>query len=693
MVKNDILPVYHLITGSAGTGKSVLIRSVHQTLLKEFSKQKHLANPDSITVLLAAPTGLAAFNINGTTIHGALGITTNENKSAEMKPLSDEIKNKYSVRLENLKFMIIDEVSMVGNKMLYKIDQRLKEIKGNYNQNFGGVSILFFGDFNQLRPVKESYVFQPLNTNDLSVLAGNTLWSQFKIYRLTEIMRQKDDLRFAKALNNLSQFKLTSDDRDLFENRIFSENNPDDNRTLDKIPENCIHLFTTNKEVDNHNNTVIQRSKEKGIKSQCMDNFSADLSFGKRENLLKRLPSLDSTETQGLPSNIVLETGIRYMITVNIDVSDGLVNGTSGVLKKIDCSTNETPLLLWFDFERQDIGIKARSSYNISNQYLTPIERVSKSFYLKFDRQLFNIYRSQFPIRPSEAITIHKSQGQTYDQVAIHLTSRMTIGFYYTGLSRAKKSCGLYLIGEFNPPKSQSPGNEIVINEINRMENEASVLFATQFIKPSEKISLYFQNYPYLHHHIQDLICDHNVRNLDILIFVETRCNDQTIDGFRLIHQIKYNTSKHQSRPFGIAVYRKPHLDTNFVAEHIYFNRDKTGHMEILIFDINNIRIFAIYVSPKYSHTSTKTFEMLNKLIDGSFNTIIVGDFNIDINSESGSQFKQKFEDIGFHFDLDLNTKSTDSSQIDLLFTNFDIYNTIYYESIDTLHRPIIFFI
>ena len=536
-----------------------------------------------------------------------------------------------------------------------------------------GFRFSFFGDFNQLRPVKESYVFQPLNTNDLSALAGNTLWSQFKIYRLTEIMRQKDDLLFAQALNNLTQFKLTSDDRELFENRIFSENNTDDNRTLDKIPENCIHLFTTNKEVDDHNNRVIQRSKEKGIKSQCMDNFSADLSFGKRENLLKRLPLLDSTETQGLPTTIILKTGIRYMITVNIDVSDGLVNGTSGVLRKIDCSTNNTPLLLWFDFERQDIGIKARNSYKNSNQCLTPIERVSKSFYLKFDRQLYNIYRSQFPIRPSEAITIHKSQGQTYDQVVIHLTSRMTIGFYYTGLSRSKTSNGLFLVGDFKPPVSPSFGNEIVINEMNRMINESPVSFVTQFVRPLNKISFFYQNFPYLNLHIEDIFCDFNVRNTDILIFVETRCADKIIMGYKHIQQIKYNMTKHQRRPFGIAVYGKQHLETNFVAEHVYFNRDKTGHIEILIFDINNIRIYATYISPKYSHSSVKTFEMINKLIDRSISTIIVGDFNVDINSESGSQFRQKFEDIGFHFDLDLNTRSTDNSQIDLLFANFDI--------------------
>ena len=652
-----------------------------------------MSDANLITVLLAAPTGLAAFNIGGSTIHSALGITTNENRSAQMKPLSDELRNKYAIRLESLKFVIIDEVSMVGNKMLAKIDQRLKEITGNTNTHFGGVSILFFGDFNQLRPVKESYIFQVIHTDNLSILAGNTLWSIFKIYRLTEIMRQKDDLLFAQALNNLSEFKLTAEDRDLFEDRIFSDNSTKLDRRLVEIPEHCVHLFMTNKEVDSHNESVINRSNGEVIESKCIDNYPPNLNLKQRENITKQISFLETAETQGLPSSVKLKTGIRYMITVNIDVSDGLVNGVSGVLKKIDLTTNSVPELLWFDFERVDIGQVARKRFKSFDPTLTPIERQSKTFFYKFDRNLISVTRNQFPIRPSEAITIHKSQGQTYNQVVVHLTNRMSITFYYTALSRAKKSSGLYLIGDFDPPVTPAPGNLIVMGEMVRMANESSVNFKTQFLRPSNKKMVFFQNYPYLHNHIQDLICDHNVQNMDILIFVETRCNDQTIDGFRLIHQMKYNASKHQSRPFGIAVYKKPHLITNFVSEHVYFNRDKTGHIEILIFDVNNIRIFVTYISPKYSHSSTKIFEMLNKLIDKTFRTIIVGDFNVDINSESGLQFKQKFEDIGFHFDLDLNTKSTDNSQIDHLFANFDIENALYYESINTLHRPIIFFI
>ena len=357
-----------------------------------------MANQDLITVLLAAPTGLAAFNIGGSTIHTALGITTNENRSAQMKPLSDELKSKYAIRLECLKFVIIDEVSMVGNKMLAKIDQRLKEITGNTNLYFGGVSVLFFGDFNQLRPVKESYIFQVIKSDDLSILAGNTLWSNFKLYRLTEIMRQKDDLLFAQALNNLSQFQLTAEDRYLFENRIFSDNNTRLERSLVQIPENCVHLFTTNKEVDAHNQEVIRRSKAEVIKSICNDEYSIRLNLDQRGRVETQISLLETNETQGLPSVVELKTGIRYMITVNIDVNDGLVNGVSGILKKIDLSSNRTPVLLWFDFERADIGQIARQRSNQSDPTLTPIERQSKHFFIKLDRQLISVRRIQFPV-------------------------------------------------------------------------------------------------------------------------------------------------------------------------------------------------------------------------------------------------------------------------------------------------------
>ena len=565
-----------------------------------------------------------------------------------MKPLSDELKSKYAIRLECLKFVIIDEVSMVGNKMLAKIDQRLKEITGNTNLYFGGVSVLFFGDFNQLRPVKESYIFQVIKSDDLSILAGNTLWSNFKLYRLTEIMRQKDDLLFAQALNNLSQFQLTAEDRYLFEDRIFSDNNTRLERSLVQIPENCVHLFTTNKEVDAHNQEVIRRSKEEVVRSLCNDEYSIRLNLDQRGRVETQISLLETNETQGLPSVVELKTGIRYMITVNIDVNDGLVNGVSGILKKIDLSSNRTPVLLWFDFERADIGQIARQRFERLDPTLTPIERQSKHFFIKFDRQLISVRRKQFPVRPSEAITIHKSQGQTYDQVVIHLTNRMSISFYYTALSRAKSSNGLYLIGKFDPPVSPAPGNLIVIEEMNRMAKESAVNFLTQFTRPLNRKMVFYQNYPYLKHHVQDLICDSRFREADILIMLETRTNDQIIDGFSLLHQIYYNSRVPQSRPFGIAIYGKPHIQSQYISEFIEINAKNTGHIEILVFETLNTRMIVTYISPLFTNSIEEIFTTLQQYIDTRLPTIIIGDFNVDINTNTGTVMKQIFDENCF---------------------------------------------
>ena len=92
------MPVYHFITGGAGTGKSVLIKAVYQSLNRFFTSNSVAAQPEEITVLLMAPTGKAAFNIGGTTIHSALGITTNENTSTETH-MRDQTKNTYLSKL------------------------------------------------------------------------------------------------------------------------------------------------------------------------------------------------------------------------------------------------------------------------------------------------------------------------------------------------------------------------------------------------------------------------------------------------------------------------------------------------------------------------------------------------------------------------------------------------------------------
>jgi predicted ATPase len=173
LVKQNKVPFLHFITGGAGTGKSVLIRSSYQSLRKYYESDfGGSISPDKLTVLLLAPTGKAAFNIGGTTIHSALGITTNENISSKAS-LSDEMANKYLNQLWHLKVIIIDEISMMGSNMLEKVDNNLRRIFKTNSKPFGGISIIFVGDFNQLKPVKDHLIFDYTASKTYSALAGN----------------------------------------------------------------------------------------------------------------------------------------------------------------------------------------------------------------------------------------------------------------------------------------------------------------------------------------------------------------------------------------------------------------------------------------------------------------------------------------------------------------------------------------
>ncbi|VDI78734.1 Hypothetical predicted protein [Mytilus galloprovincialis] len=175
----------------AGCGKSVVVRTIFQAL------HRHLCSiegedPDDIRILLCAPTGKAAYNINGLTIHNAFQIQPNKGLD---QSLSCDVLNTLRMKYRNLSLILIDEISMVGNKMFSLLERRLKKIKGS-NCSFGGVSIIAIGDFFQLQPVFDSWIFNDLSKG-LTALAPNYWKLLFSFHELTEIMRQKDDLEFA----------------------------------------------------------------------------------------------------------------------------------------------------------------------------------------------------------------------------------------------------------------------------------------------------------------------------------------------------------------------------------------------------------------------------------------------------------------------------------------------------------------
>ena len=177
-------PYHVFLSGPGGVGKSHVIKLVHSDTLK-LLKLSGTFEPDDVIVLLAAPTGVAAFNINGMTLHSAylLGCS----KYSGFQPLSHDRLNTLRTKLARLMFLIIDEVSMVGSNMLLEIHKRLQQIKGaSHNVMFGGVSILAVGDLYQLPPVGQPPLFSPMSDCYTQLYASGSLWvDNFQMIELT----------------------------------------------------------------------------------------------------------------------------------------------------------------------------------------------------------------------------------------------------------------------------------------------------------------------------------------------------------------------------------------------------------------------------------------------------------------------------------------------------------------------------
>jgi len=203
-------------------------------------------DPTEVLVHLSAPTGTAAYNIGGATLHSFFQLPLGQ--SNIRSSLSSEKLNGLRVTFSKLKILVIDEISMVGATMLANIHERLQAITSlPADIPFGGISIFAVGDLQQLPPVCDPPVFGCAK-DPYYALAD--LWnSNFKMFELKEIMRQKNDERFAQLLSRVRLGNMTENDIILLKSREASNSSLNNDTRL--------HLYSTNKFVDLHNDKVL----------------------------------------------------------------------------------------------------------------------------------------------------------------------------------------------------------------------------------------------------------------------------------------------------------------------------------------------------------------------------------------------------------------------------------------------------
>ena len=635
------------ISGPGGVGKSHVI-----DLLKNdtYRLLRHLpsVHPHDVLSLVCAPTGTAAFNISGMTIHSTFFIPV---AMKQYRTIGADTLNTLRNKLNNLKVVIIDEISMVGSHLLYQIHRRLEEIKGSNSQEstFGDITMIAVGDLYQLPPVGKAYVFD--HPDDSYSKLQDPLWYQFQLAELTQIMRQKDDAVFAQLLNRVRTATCSKDDIALLKSREIS---PD----MKNYPMDVLHVYSTHKLVDEHNQKMLSKIHEtvhtvKAIDSKKDINSGIDIKFPEKVS-----------ETGGLENSLKIAVGCRVMLTYNFDVTDGLSNGATGTVSHIVILAN-TVVNILVEFDDPKIGVKAKRMSHYRQDYpnSVPISRHEASFNIGVGKCI-HATRRQFPLRLSWASTIHKVQGLTTDSIVVSFEGRFFPGQAYVALSRVRCLDGLHIL-KFDP--AQIHVDCAVVREMERL-HENPIIDNTEAANPVPfNLQISHLNIRGIKSHTNDLKLDQLVKQSNVLCFCETFLKGE--DNFSQysfgrddmkIFRIDRPRANDQSGSGGVLLAVQLNIQPILVARQISHNLEYVAvHVN---YNNETLLIISLY-RPPGSSVNMFLQEMegiLNDINPQSYACIIVGDFNEDI-CQSKSKISSYFTSKGFQQKTDEPTRDSGS--------------------------------
>ena len=458
-------PINLFVTGGAGAGKSHLIKAIYHTAVKTF--RYGTVNSDRPTVALMAPTGVAAININGTTMHTALSIPKESGDFAP--PMSDQKRTQLRLTLSELKIIIVDGISMVANTTFLHIHQRLKEIFNTPNSElFARISFIAVGDLYQLPPIRRRAVFENYKNDTFNLCHP---WSAFKMIELTEIMRHKDDQPFTGLLNRIRAGTQTEADIQYIQSRSIS---PSDSN----YPHDALHIWAENQPVNQYNVTRLNQIPVQQYILTAIDQYPPHVSKQDIDRVLARSRS----ETGGLDYQISIKEGCRVMLTTNIDIADRLINGQMETVIKIEVDGNTKKTnIVYIKFDDSEAGkdaIAKHSNNFAHNNQAVPIVPVLTKIKVKPGKPSSpEIQRTQFPLKLAYAFTVHKVQGLTLKNVVISfdlLKQRsFNYGQIYVALSRSTTLQGLHILG--NIEMKHVKANPRVDKEYERLRKIASI--------------------------------------------------------------------------------------------------------------------------------------------------------------------------------------------------------------------------
>ncbi|CAJ1362360.1 unnamed protein product, partial [Effrenium voratum] len=382
-----------IIHGAGGCGKSVVLRA-----------SAHKLRESGRGVVIAAPTGVAAFNINGVTLHTCCSLPVRNNSYGRAvdapPPRGAQLANLKTV-WSKAHALFIDELSFMSEDMTQRIDANLRLAREMPHIPFGGIHVVLFGDLYQLPPPGGLPIF------------ASPLWNLFELCEWTEadvaairarVVRERNQVRPAPA---------------------------------------AVKLYATRAAVAESNATYLQQRVAET--SELVHELPAADRY-----IRTNLPSYpdnswpQAEDTGGMELMLRLATGVRVMLKQNLDVRDGLVNGACGVVKQLEIA-GETVLTAWVDFEKG----AGKQWKEVNGRAEVRIQRTTARFAGKDGKE---VERKQFPLVLAGATTIHKSQAVTH-HCGVHArldASCKQEGQAYVAMSRCPTKA-LFTLEYFSP--------------------------------------------------------------------------------------------------------------------------------------------------------------------------------------------------------------------------------------------------
>lgn len=427
------------VTGKAGTGKSYFLKLIIEILKEEYGGEK---------VRVCAPTATAAVNINAITFHSLFGLPWEMKKITSIsKKLID---NGKADEICEIKYLIIDEISQLSPKLFefagslvqLLLSEKTKHSKqilfNNMNKrSYGNIQLIVFGDFKQIGPVIKDDESKERYCKDTKT------WKELNFHPtiLKHIFRQKGDNEFISILNEISNGSVSLWARNLLKSRIVSQS------VIDKMEIKPLPLVGRKKDANDLNNLHLKSLYGEEYKFSPFynvyykrvykNNHFEIIEWGSDESYSVKWPAEDIIidnlllfKNNNPFEDVNLKIGAQVMLTANIDVENGFINGLLGKV-------------IFFDLEGYPI-VRFENDKTACIRYITRKKKL-KTFKKKYHG--FYLYVRYLPLILAAAISIHKCQGKTLSKIELSIDRRNIFTYHmaYCALSRATSLEGVYL--------------------------------------------------------------------------------------------------------------------------------------------------------------------------------------------------------------------------------------------------------